>query len=216
MTRFRRRSGRARLSTTTVRTFALLVVIAGVLAIPVPAGACSVTAPFPELADYADEIAVAFVGREIDRFAHPSDGETAVFEVDRVYKGQAGPLIEVRTGYGYSNCTYHFGFSGTQGITARRGGTEWGAEEGDLVIGAFFSTASVAELEEVFGAGYPPDETLIPEEVDARETLLIAGEVDSEPPGRLPTWQTPAISIALIVLLADLIARHRRRRRDGR
>lgn len=209
MARGHRRTGDVRVSAALIRPFGWLIVtlaiVAGVSTIPIPAGACSVTAPFPQLADYADEIAVAFVGREIERIPHPSDGEIAVFEVDRVYKGQAGPLIEVRTGYGNSNCTYHFGFSGRQGITARRGGIEWGAEEGDLVMGALFSTATVAELEDVFGAGYPPD-----------ETLLIATEVDSGRPGRLTTRQTPAISVALTVLLAGLIVRHRRRRRAGR
>ena len=186
-----------------------LAVTVGALAIPRSANACSpFPDPQPELAEYADEIAVAFVGRQIDYVAHRSKGVTLVFEVNRVYKGQAGPVVELRTAYGGGDCGVDFGGYGTVGITAgRRGATGWwAAEEGDLTVSLHQSAATVEELEEVFGAGYPPD-----------PTIQLSEPQTSEPSGNPTTIrQTVATGIALVVLGAGLIAIHRRRRRAGR
>ena len=158
-----------------IRAFGfLLVALAitlGALAIPRSANACSPFPDPPELAEYADEIAVAFVGRQIDYDVHRSKGVTLVFEVDRVYKGQVGRVVKLRTGYGSGDCGVDFGERGTVGITA------WGsASEGDLTVSLHKSAATVDELEDVFGSGYPPDETLsLPGSSVTFRVLLIGG-----------------------------------------
>ena len=210
-----------------------LAVTVGALAIPRSANACSPIPDPPELAEYADEIAVAFVGRQIDYVAHRSKGVTLVFEVDRVYKGQAGPVVELSTGYGGGDCGVDFGGYGTVGITAgRRGATGWwAAEEGDLTVSLHKSAATVEELEEVFGAGYPPDPTIQlsepqttepqttePQTTEPQTTEPQTTEPQTSEPSGNPTTirQTVATGIALVVLGAGLIAIHRRRRRAGR
>lgn len=178
--------------------FVALAVTLGALAIPRSANACSpFPDPQPELAEYADEIAVAFVGRQIDYAAHRSKGVTLVFEVDRVYKGQEGPVVELRTGYGSGDCGVDFGGRGTVGITARRRGATgwWAAEEGDLTVSLHRSAATVDELEEVFGAGYPPHETLSLPEASATFRVLLIGSA--------------------VVLAAGLLTLFRRRRQAG-
>lgn len=179
-----------------------LAVIVAVLAIPWSAHAC--TFPVRPLEEYSEEVAVAFVGREID---WQERGEQAVltFEVHRVYKGEVGPRIRFDVAGRESPCS---GFlpSGTAAVVAGLvEEDELWYKAGDLYIMLQSDFVSEADLIEVFGVGYPPD-----------ETLLIAEEVDPERPGGLTTWQTVAISIALVVLLAGLIAISRRRRREGR
>ena len=188
-----------------------LAVTVGALAIPRSANACSPFPDPPELAEYADEIAVAFVGRQIDYDVHRSKGVTLVFEVDRVYKGQVGRVVKLRTGYGSGDCGVDFGERGTVGITA------WGsASEGDLTVSLHQSAATVEELEEVFGAGYPPDPTIQLSEPQTTKPQTTKPQT-SEPSGNPTTIrQTVATGIALVVLGAGLIAIHRRRRRAGR
>ena len=121
----------------------------------------------------------AFVGRQID---DTSDSGVSVLllEVDRVYKGRAGPLIEVRTDH--STCGAHFVGMGTTGVAVMRNeesSAMGGIEPGDLYVGWCTAHVSIEELEEVFGAGYPPDETLVLEEPSESSTpsrtLLVGG-----------------------------------------
>ena len=168
-----RASIRGRGSPTATRSWhpALAAVVAlATLGIAPPANACSPPLSMPSLAERVDEIAVAFVGRQIERI--DDAGVTLVFEVDRLYHGEAGPLIEVRTAYGGGDCGISFRDSGTVGIIAyRRGETGWWvAEEGDLMVSSWHSTATIRELEEVFGVGYPPNETLSVETPDTHAT----------------------------------------------
>ena len=188
----------------------VLALLAGVFSNPRPAGACSCEHPFPPLAEYADEIAVAFVGRQIKRLPDPSAGVTLVFEVDRVYKGQAGPRIEVRTAYGGGDCGVDYGHAGTIGIAARRRGDPgwWAAEVGDLTVHLCGSAVPEHELEEVFGASYPPDPAIQSSEPQTTEPQTT--ELADNP---TTIRQTVAVSVALVLLVAGLIAMRRRRRR---
>ena len=190
-----------RISTAIIRALAPLVVIAVVLLNSRQAGACSYPLSMSELAERADNVAVAFVGRQIDSIWHPEYGVTLVFEVDHVYKGEAGPLIQLRTGYGAGDCGVSFEGAGTVGITARwRGETGWGTEESDLVVTEWTATATLDELEAVFGAGYPPDDSI----------RL------SEPSGDRATITALAVGGAAVALCAVLIALARRRKGAGR
>lgn len=109
-----------------------------------------------QLADYADDISVAFVGTQVERTVHSQvadKGVALVFSVDRVYKGEAGPLIEVRTHAQESACGIDMDGRGTAGVVAH----EW---QGDLVVDLCGSVVSVGVLEDVFGEGHPPDQSI--------------------------------------------------------
>lgn len=166
---------------------AVTVVLVALLLTPGTAHACSCTGE--TLADHADEVAVAFTGRQIERIEHPSavangersdDPVTLVFEVSLVYKGTVGPRVEVLTErYG---CGVDFSGMGTVGVAAFSRSPQWQAElEGDLQVGWCASRVAIAELEDVFGSGYPPDPNLVPASADPSEgsllstTLLVGG-----------------------------------------
>ncbi len=78
---------------------------------------------------------------------------------------------------------------------------------------------SVADLEEVFGAGYPPDETILlpaPREIPTIVQESEPPDSAAEPPDSATTIrQTLATGIALAVFVATLIAMRRRTRREG-
>ncbi len=93
-------SGKVRVSAAVTGTLGsllvALVVVAGVLTHPRPAAACTVIAR--PLAEYSEEVDVAFFGRVIERRGLEKDGdltyiEEVTFEVYRVYKGEVGPHI---------------------------------------------------------------------------------------------------------------------------
>lgn len=129
------------------------------------------------LSEYADEVDLAFSGRQVERIS--DEGfivfVTLVFEVHRVYKGQAGPLIEVRTGWGGGDCGTDFLGKGVTGVAA------FGEDGEALGVGRCGSHHSVSDLEEIFGPGYPPDETItLPEETD--ETTASTDSTAAAPP----------------------------------
>ena len=121
-----------------------------------------------------DEVDTAFVGRQIEGTVE-AGGLVLLLAVDWVYKGRAGPLIEVRTHHGgrSGTCGTHFGDMGTTGVAAM------GSEEGDLYVAWCTAHVSIEELEEVFGAGYPPDATLVlegpPASSDPFSVLVVGG-----------------------------------------
>lgn len=179
MTRFR--TARSLRIAATVAFVALLVT-------PGIAHACSCVEE--TLADYADEVAVAFTGRQIDRIEHPStlangwssaDPVTLVFEVNRVYKGTVGPLVEVLTVRETPSCGIDFGGKGTVGVAAfSRSPHSQAGLENDLQVGWCGSRVTITELEDVFGSGNPPDPHLIstspePAEGSVLSTALVSG-----------------------------------------
>lgn len=104
------------------------------------------------LAEYSDEIAIAFVGRQIDRVEHSRsdpNGVTLTFEVDRVFKGEAATSIELTTSASSASCGTDLASRGTTGVAAF---------ESRIVpsVSLCGSGVTEAELAEVFGAGYAP------------------------------------------------------------
>ena len=179
----------------------MVTVFAVVFVTPRIVHACSCS-PDRTLSDYADEVEVAFVGRQIEGTS-VSGGSAWLLEVDWVYKGRAGPLIEVRTGPGAGSCGTHFQGMGTTGVAVRKSeeGSQWGElEPGDLYVHWCFSHVSIEELEGVFGAGYPPDATLVLEE-----------QPESFGPFRVVV--VGGVAFVLVVGVAGLV---RLRRRAGR
>ena len=82
-------------------------------------------------------------------------GATLVLAVDRVYKGRSGSVVEVHTrDPGGETCGTEFWSIGTTGIAA------WYDENNALWVDRCASHHTIAELEEVFGAGYPPEQRL--------------------------------------------------------
>ena len=76
-----------------------------------------------ELSEYADDISVAFVGHQLERVVHDyveDNGTALLFRVERVYRGEAGPLIEVRTHAQGPACGIDVGGQGRVGVVARQ------------------------------------------------------------------------------------------------
>lgn len=171
--------------------------LAALLATPHTARACSCMPA--DLADYADEVTVAFTGRQIERIPLPDTpgwvSTALVLEVFRVYKGRAGPRIEVRTGPEAGTCGISFGGESIVGVAAF-------GEEGGLTVHLCGSSVSIGELEEVFGSGYPPDETITLPGAAPEETNSFPAAV--------------AVAAGLSILAAGAFALHRLRRRPGK
>lgn len=104
-------------------------------------------------------MAVAFTGRQVQRIeprgpvVSTADDTFLVLEVERVFKGRAGPLITVVTAYGGSTCGTDFRGRGLVAVAAFM----W---DGELRVGLCGSLHTVDVFEETFGPGYPPDETM--------------------------------------------------------
>ena len=133
---------------------AAMVAVVMVVATASTAYACSCIAR--ELSEYADDISVAFAGSQVERTVQSQvqdNGVALVFSVDRVYKGEAGPLIEVHTHAQESACGIDMDGRGTVGVVAG----EW---RGDLNVNLCGSIVALDELEEVFGEGHLPDESI--------------------------------------------------------
>ena len=132
-----------------------LAVIVAVLAVPRSARAC--TFPVRPLEEYADEVDVAFVGSEIDR-REGGNRSVVTFEVHRVYKGKVGPRITFEVAGYNSSCSVYFR-SETNAVLAQLVEEDaYGFKAGDLAIMLESDVVSEADLEEVFGDGYPPDD----------------------------------------------------------
>lgn len=146
---------------------AAAIAFAVILIAPGPAHGCKCASS--HLSEYADEVDLAFSGRQIERIVNNNEGAIAVvtlaFEVHQVYKGQAGPLIEALTGPGLGDCGTDFLGKGVTGVAAFASGKD--GEDLSVKVNRCGSHHSVSDLEEIFGPGYPPDETItLPEETD--------------------------------------------------
>ncbi len=137
--------------------FAAVLVAA---ALPLTVSACSCR--WRPLSDLADEVDVAFAGRKVHS---TTNGEVAIFtlQVDRVYKGEAGPRTVVHSHVSGATCGRDFGAGGPQAVLAYAEETRgWlGLEAGELTSGYCSTHITIADLIEVFGDGYPPDETIL-------------------------------------------------------
>ena len=129
-------------------------VISTLAATPGTARACSCIQQ--DLSNYADEVTVAFVGTQVSREIYEEDisdftvqRAAMVLEVERVYKGDVGPRIEIHSNADGPACGIDFGYYPGAGIVAFE-------HEGQLWAGWCSNPVEISELEEVFGAGYPP------------------------------------------------------------
>ena len=117
---------------------------------------------------------MAFVGDRIGRNDDGSEWDRLAFRVHRVYKGEVGTVAVVVTS-NTSSCGTDFPDEEPAGVAA----TYSPRVEGHYQVDLCFSHVSVAELEEVFGAGYPPDDPEIPDMWSSRNPapaiLLTAG-----------------------------------------
>lgn len=153
---------------------AAMVTTATLTVAPGTVRACSCLAR--DLSEYADEISVAFVGTQLEKVVYDYvDDNRAVllFSVDRVYAGEAGPLIEVRSHAQEMTCGIDVRGWGPVGIAAY----DW---RGTLSVDLCGSIVAAAELESVFGEGRPPDESIrLPASLDPAEDFSNS----SVPPG---------------------------------
>ena len=215
---------------TFVRATALTIIAmitAGVAlaASPRPAGACMcMDIPFSE---YANEVDIAFTGRQIGRLQpsgpllHSMEDALLVLRVDRVFKGRAAPLITLVTVVDSASCGIDFRGSGAVAVTAYM----W---EGDLSVG-LCDRHTVDEFEESFGPGYPPEGTfhlagLFGQLIDKfgsrrpPDTPDIAAIPDDNPTtGRTTPGLVLLIGAALIIFIGGAAAwRRHRRHSDNR
>ena len=170
-------------------TIVALVAVVMVVTTAGTAHACSCLVR--ELSEYADDISVAFVGDQRGRVVHDyfeDNGAALLFRVEQVYKGEAGPLIEVRTHAQGPACGIDVSGQGTVGVVAR----QW---RNELSVNLCSSIVAIAEMEEVFGEGYPPDESIpLPVSANTGSDILIVVAVAAG---------------ALLLLTASVVARRR-------
>ena len=160
---------------TLLAVIALTVALAALIVAPRPAGACSCAIDYT-LSGHIDDADVIFAGRPVHRigpddpsyhsFLSRSYGVTVIFEVERVFKGQAGPLLAARTASGEESCGYprnRRDRNDPRAVLATLRGEHgwWVAEPGDLQVGYCGSWHTVNEITEALGPGYPPDETMV-------------------------------------------------------
>ena len=218
-----------RLLRATIRLAAAMAVAGAALAAaPQPAQACSCL--YAPLSEYADEVDVAFTGRQIKRveprgIVSPVDDVYLILEVDRVYKGRAGPLISVVTGFSTAACGIDFSGEGLAELAAVAA-FRW---DGGLGVGWCGSQHAISDFQAVFGPGYPPDETMTQTleqmekaaRVSIATTVLFAADHAPVPGPPPPPYRMPAVAIALLIwaagflLICGAAAVYHLRRRSG-
>ncbi len=208
-----------------MRKYGALILIAAVFCAilagtPRTAHACS-QPEYRHLSEYADDIELAFAGHQLRRIVPTSDEDagkswsvTLVFQVDRVYKGQAGPQVELRTNQGGADCGLDLSGAGITGIWA------FSTREGLGVNTS--SPITIAELEEVFGEGYPAD--LKAEAWDLGDDVWTYATNSTNPPlasqepetKHLPVEEGPIriliVTSAMVILGGGAVAFLKRRR----
>ena len=142
----------------TIRLAAVMAAAgAALVATPPPASACSCN--FTPLSEYADSVAVAFTGHQIKRvepdgIVSSAADVTLILEADWVYKGRTGPLVSVITNFSGVSCGIDFSGEGQVAVAAFR------RDDGRLGVYLCGSQHEINDFQEVFGLGYPPEETM--------------------------------------------------------
>jgi hypothetical protein len=124
-----------------------------------PVAACSCSGE--PLTAYPDEVILAFTGRQVERTVvderNADTGLKALFEVETVYKGEAGPTVAVWTSPQSSACGVDPG-PGVVHVAAY----QW---QDKPVMGLCGSLVEEADLIDTFGPGQAPDpDVAAPEE----------------------------------------------------
>ena len=118
-----------------------------------------------------------------------------ILEVERVYKGQVGPRIEVHTNT-ETNCALYLTAQEPTGLLA------YMSDYGRLGSSTC-STVTVDDLEHIFGVGYPPDPSIGLHGADRHSTLVNIGADgatgDAEDPSRS---LVSALVISLVLIVA--------------
>ena len=160
-----------------LRWLVLIAVVAAGTMVATPSTAHACSCILRNLAEYADRASVAFTGRQLERVVQDyvgDNGAALVFRVGRVYRGEVGSLIEVRTHAQGPACGIDVGGQDEVGIVAET----W---RGQLSVNRCGSVVTPDELEEVFGAGYPPDESIrLTVASDSEESPLDDARQDDE------------------------------------
>ncbi len=140
---------------------------------PRGARACSCTLP-PPPEQALEEADAVFEARP---FGMTSDDQRARydFEVDRVWKGEVGPHVEISTALHSATCGRSYKIGTQYVVYARRGPS---GELTDMLCTRTRATASAAEDLQVLGAGHEPTEQAAPEPD--------AGPEPTEPPRIVP------------------------------
>jgi hypothetical protein len=138
--------------------FVLLVIASAAWLVPRGARACSCMMPPPPEQALADADAVF----EARAFGMTSDDQRArySFEVDRVWKGDVAPRVEVSTALHSAMCGRSYRIGTQYVIYARRGPS---GELTDMLCSRTRVTSSAAEDLQVLGAGHEPQEQVAPE-----------------------------------------------------
>ena len=172
----------------------IAVILAGgaLTALPQPAHGCACASL--KLRDYTDRADLIFTGRPVQEIGpndpsyhqllSRSEGVTIIFEVEQVFKGQAGPLVAARTSYVSVGCGYPYhelseldtAVSVITKVRKKSDSQLW--EQGDISLGVCGSWFPTYEIQGFLGPGYPPDETM----VQVRELLENPNLVLPEPP----------------------------------
>lgn len=194
--------------------------LALILVSPAPVRGCS--CENSPLSEYADGVAAAFSGNQIERIEHTGSGwndTTLVFEVRSVYKGRVGPLIEIGTQAYGATCGADFDGLGFTGVAA------FEDDDGELLAHLCGSHVFISELEEVFGPGRPPDETVTPDRENPDETTAAArpqatdagatAAAAAPEEGGVPGAAVVLITVAAVLLAGGAAAILRRRGRLG-
>lgn len=208
---------------------ALVVLTAASVPWLVPRGAraCSCTTTPPPEQALADSDAVF----EARPFGMTSDDRRArySFEVDRVFKGEVGPRVEISTALHSATCGRSYKI-GTQYVVYARKGPS--GELTDMLCSRTRATSSAAEDLQVLGAGYEPQVQLAPEPDPGPEptepprisppaaAAPVAGAGAVEPPPTEPSSRGCAVekphaspaALALLGLVGLLAVANRRRR----
>ena len=178
---------------TLLAVIAVILAGAALTALPRSAHGC-VCASGLKLRDYTDRADLVFTGRLLQtigpndpsyhQLLSRSEGVTIIFEVEQVFKGQAGPLVAARTTDYLLSCGYPYhevseldtAVSIITEVREKSDSQLW--EQGDIYVSACGSWFPPYEIQGFLGPGYPPDETM----VQVRELLENPNLVLPEPP----------------------------------
>lgn len=174
-----------------------------------PAAACSCVDS--TLAEYADDVTLAFTGEQTSRVVideAQDNGAVLTFDVDRVFRGDVGETISVRTHAQGSACGMDFSRAEGSGVAV----FTW---RGQLTVSLCGSAVSVEDLESAFGDGVLP--VASPPEITEPGDEALVAELPQKTVTDASTLANPtsiaiatAAGLAIASLAALAVARARR------
>lgn len=210
------------------RVLAALVVLASASVpwlVPRGARACSCTMPAPP-EKALEEADAVFEARPFG-MSHDDQRAHYRFEVDRVWKGDVGPSVEISTALHSATCGRSYKIGTQYVIYARKGQS---GELTDMLCSRTRATTSAGEDLQVLGAGHEPQVQLAPEpdpgpeptEPPRIEPTPVVGANAIEPPPSSPSSRGCAVEkphassdAAALALLGLFVVAIRRRRAVG-